>query len=241
MAIKQDQATAPVVAEEVTAEVSSADGSQQRQRSASATTPEYPPFMNASTTVGRILEKIKQAETPERFTQDFLSTVLGFPGGSPRSFIGFAKRIGLLNSDGTPTDLYRKFRNPNESGAAMAAAMRHGYKTLFARNQYADRLERKKLEGLVMEATGLKASAPALRAIVGTFETLKGFADFGAQPVSAKPEELTPIAEPGPRTSAVDLSALRFSYTINLNLPASTDVSVFNAIFKSLRENLLTD
>jgi hypothetical protein len=32
---------------------------------------------------------------------------------------------------------------------------------------------------------------------------------------------------------------LRLSYTINLNLPATTEIEVFNAIFKSLRENLL--
>jgi hypothetical protein len=32
---------------------------------------------------------------------------------------------------------------------------------------------------------------------------------------------------------------LRLGYTINLNLPATTEIEVFNAIFKSLRENLL--
>jgi len=34
-------------------------------------------------------------------------------------------------------------------------------------------------------------------------------------------------------------SALNLSYTINLNLPATTNPEVFNAIFKSLREHLL--
>ena len=34
---------------------------------------------------------------------------------------------------------------------------------------------------------------------------------------------------------------LGLSYTINLNLPATTEIEVFNAIFKSLRENLLRD
>jgi len=29
------------------------------------------------------------------------------------------------------------------------------------------------------------------------------------------------------------------SYTINLNLPATTEIEVFNAIFKSLKDNLL--
>jgi len=32
---------------------------------------------------------------------------------------------------------------------------------------------------------------------------------------------------------------LNLSYTINLNLPASSDIAVFNAIFKSLKDNLL--
>jgi len=37
----------------------------------------------------------------------------------------------------------------------------------------------------------------------------------------------------------VGLSKLGLSYTINLNLPATSDIAVFNAIFKSLREHLL--
>lgn len=32
---------------------------------------------------------------------------------------------------------------------------------------------------------------------------------------------------------------LGLSYTINLNLPATSDIAVFDAIFKSLKENVL--
>jgi hypothetical protein len=32
---------------------------------------------------------------------------------------------------------------------------------------------------------------------------------------------------------------MNLSYTINLNLPPSTDPEVFNAIFRALREHLL--
>ena len=32
---------------------------------------------------------------------------------------------------------------------------------------------------------------------------------------------------------------LRLGYTINLNLPATSDVAVFDAIFRSLKEHLL--
>jgi len=34
---------------------------------------------------------------------------------------------------------------------------------------------------------------------------------------------------------------MQLGYTINLNLPATSEVAVFNAIFKSLKDNLLKD
>jgi hypothetical protein len=34
---------------------------------------------------------------------------------------------------------------------------------------------------------------------------------------------------------------LRLAYTINVNLPETTDVNVYNAIFSAIRANLLTD
>jgi hypothetical protein len=85
---------------------------------------EYPPFMNGYGTAGKILAKIKEAQTPDRFTLDFLSTKLGFPGGTAKPFISLAKRIGFLETDGRPTDLYKGFRNPSQSKAAMAAAIK---------------------------------------------------------------------------------------------------------------------
>jgi hypothetical protein len=36
-----------------------------------------------------------------------------------------------------------------------------------------------------------------------------------------------------------DKGGMRLSYTINLNLPETSDIAVFNAIFASLRENLI--
>ncbi len=41
------------------------------------------------------------------------------------------------------------------------------------------------------------------------------------------------------RLPATGNGALNLSYTINLNLPETSDIQVFNAIFRSLKENLL--
>lgn len=207
---------------------------------------EYPPFMNGYGTATKILNKIKEAQTPDRFTQDFLSTKLGFPGGTPRAFIPLAKRIGFLESDGRPTELYKSFRNPAQSKAAMAAAIRKGYSQLYERNEYIHDLDKKKLEGLVTELTGLEQGNNTVRAIVGTFESLKSFADFSRpepkagveadKEKSPKTKEFKAVSEGGDFSEDVQLN---LAYTINLVLPKTDDIAVFNAIFKSLKENML--
>jgi hypothetical protein len=207
---------------------------------------DYPPFMNGYGTAVKILNKMKEAQTPDRFTQDFLSTKLGFPGGTAKPFISLAKRIGFLESDGRPTDLYKSFRNASQSKAAMAAALRKGYAQIYERNEYAHDLDKKKLDGLVVELTGLEQGHATVRAIVGTFEALKGFADFN-KPDLKPSEDLKDRLERKPTISSKpELSddtnedlRINLAYTINLVLPKTDDVAVFNAIFKSLRENLL--
>lgn len=211
----------------------------------------YPAFMNATGLTKKILDKIKVAATPERFTQDFLATELGFSGGSARAFISLAKKLGLIGSDGTPTDLYRQFRNTNAavSRGAMAKAIRAAYSDIYARNEFAHSLNRQDLEGLIVEMTGLEKGHSTVSAIVGTFEALKGFADFKAS-TNAQESETRPSADDVPQSPPVasfaaartvddDGLKIGLSYTINLVLPKTDDVAVFNAIFKSLRENLL--
>lgn len=208
-----------------------------------------PPFMNSTGLIPRILNKITEAQKPERFTQDFLGTKLGFSSGSARAVIPLLKKIGFLQPDGAPTDLYSKFRNPSERGRAMAQAIRTGYKDVFERNEYAQDLAKEKLRGLIVEITGLKRSSRTVNAIVGTFKALKEFADFktkageeaekmipGETAMQISGESLPPAPLREGRRVGVNLS-----YTINLNLPETTNVEVFNAIFKSLRENLLKE
>jgi hypothetical protein len=198
---------------------------------------DYPPFMNAPGNLSKILDKIKEAQTPDRFTHDYLSGTLGFTGGSSRPFIGLAKRIGLLAPDGSPTDLYKRFRNPSQSKAAIAQAMRRGYADLYKVNENAHDLNHQDLRGLVAQVTGLEAGSATAKAIVGTFETLKKYANFGAlaeaAPSPAAPAEII-------SATAAEETGLRLSYTIYLNLPNTSDITVFNAIFRSLREHLLS-
>lgn len=89
------------------------------------------PYLLSPGTLRKVLNKVIEAKTPERFTQDFLETKLSFKGGSARAVIPYLKRLKMLEQDGTPTDLYRKFRNSDTSGSAIAQAMKEGYSELF--------------------------------------------------------------------------------------------------------------
>jgi len=207
------------------------------------------PYMLSTGVIPKILEKIQNARRPERFTQDFLETKLGHSGGSSRAIIPLLKRMGLLGSDGVPTKLYDQFRNTDTQGYAIAEGLKNAYVELFDRNEYVYEMSREKLTQLVVEITGASKSDRAAKAIVGTFSALNEIADFeGASDTTEEETEATPqiIADANTsqntKSETVNLSdnvELRMGYTINLNLPETTDPDVFNAIFKALKEHLL--
>lgn len=207
------------------------------------------PYLASPGLIPKILAKIQEARRPERFTQDFLETKLGHAGGSARAIIPLLKRMGLISSDGTPTRLYDQFRNAATQGGAMSNAMRTAYSELFERNEYAHELTREKLTGLITEITGATKDDSTTKCIVSTFLALKDFADFESEPPPEKPEVErqngdvpVPLASqdhvrrPPAQTDDVTFAV---SYTINLNLPETTNPEVFNAIFRALKENLL--
>ncbi len=201
--------------------------------------------------IPKIFEKMGNARRPTRFTQDFLETKLGHSGGSARAVIPLLKRMEFLAPDGSPTPLYDQCRNIDTQGHAVAEGMRKAFDELFARNEYAYDLSREKLTSLVTEITGAAKGDRTTQATVSTFWALKELADFEADVTDG--QGAAKKAERVPESVAVDRAddteralvagtenvELRVGYTINLNLPETSDPEVFNAIFKALRENLL--
>ena len=144
-----------------------------------------------------------------------------------------------MASDGAPTSLYKRFRNPAQSKRAAAEALRKGFAPLYQINEYAHDLTDDDLKGVIVQATGLDEGASTIRAIIGSFKALRAFADFelATQEDEGNGQELSegrPVAE-----DRVGFPAgLNLGYTINIHLPATSEVAVYNAIFKSLREHL---
>lgn len=213
------------------------------------------PYLSAPGTIDSAFARMKEAATPARFTNDFVNTVLNIKGGTGAAVPPFLKKIGFLNPDGSPTSLYDRFRNGTTSGAAVAEATRIGYRALFQANEYAHKLGDAELRGLILQLTGLEKDNRIAQLMFLTFKKLRGHADFESAGTSVEEPfrdgQPAPVGQPahavpgGQASTAAVISGgrgvhgLQLSYTIHLNLPTTTNIEVFNAIFRSLKEHLL--
>ena len=151
----------------------------------------------------------------------------------------------MVGSDGVPTKIYERFRNSNASisGAAIADAIRHGYKSLYSVHEYAHELNDADLKGLIVQVTGEEDNSWTVKRTLSTFKNLKSLAkfeqssdDLNHDDASSSYQASSSHQEYNDQSKELDFN---ISYTINLNLPSTTNIEVFNAIFKSLKENLL--
>lgn len=207
------------------------------------------PYITAPGNIEKAFNGIKAAATPERITQDFVKTILKIPGGSGDQVTAFLKKLGFSNSDGTPSDIYKKFRNVSSSKKAAAEALRFAYAPLYKRNEYMHELSDDQLKGLIIEETGQGQDSAPVALVLSSIKAIKKFCDFSnshAGDVVDKKIVVEDNIQMGKLKESNDFSLPRkdlgfnLSYTINLNLPATSDIAVFNAIFKSLKDNLLS-
>lgn len=210
---------------------------------------ELPPYTSSTGLLKELFKKIQEAPPPPRFSLDFLFSNLKFKkSGATNSFIPFLKRIGFLSSDGTPTEIYKKFRNPNSkvSGSAMTEAIKIGYSDLYNRNEYWHNLNKNEFKNFIIEVLELDAKNSIVNFMTSTVEVLKTYANFDSAQVEIEQPQEETVSEniqEDSKKQAKNLimkhSGLNLSYTINLNLPETSDIKVFDAIFKSLRDNIL--
>jgi len=206
------------------------------------------PYITAYGNVEKCLNKIIEAQPPPTFSNDYLSSVFKMTGGGARPVIKFLKHLGFLSESGVPTDIYRKFRIDSTRGAAAAEALKTGYAELFKQNEYIYNESDKKLEEAIISILQCDKTDARIKVILKCFNSVKAHANF--EQVS---DEAVIQPEISPRSQIINSNqeekfrepmkdqnvGLNLAYTVNLNLPESTNPHVFNAIFKSLKDNLL--
>lgn len=202
------------------------------------------PYLPSSGTLKKILDKIIELAKPDKFNYDFLENVVKMPGGTPRACITILKKMNFLGSDNSPTELYSRFRTDSGRSSAALSGLKNAFPEIFKRSDYAYNVEDGKLRDIIMEITGLAAGDPVAIAIKGTFNVIKSFIAIGYNPSEGSVND-TALVSPqssngGEVKNVTDKRAtLGIAYNINIVLPETSDLSVLNAIFKSIKENLL--
>ena len=162
-------------------------------------------------------------------------------GGSARAVPPFLKKMHFIGTDGAPTILYSKFKTDSGRSQAAYEGLRNSFAELFRRNEYISKADENAVKDVIVEITGLKKNDGIVRLMYGSFDAIRSFISSETTSLSAhqKVKENDDSSEekrpPGDKNFGFGLS-----YQINIILPESENVAVFNAIFKSLRENLLT-
>jgi hypothetical protein len=209
-------------------------------------------YLTTSKNLKAILEALKGAQAPPKFTNSFLES-LDFKSSSDRLVIGVLKALGFLDANGVPTPRYFQFLDDSQSKRVLAEGMKQAYQDLFQINTKAYELSGTQVKNKFKTLTQGKLSDGVLDKMAMTFKALVQLSDFSAEPTAAD-VEIPPAEQPqveanqasGDASSkpkptsqpAVALGGL--VYNIQLLLPESRDPAVYEALFRSLKEHLLT-
>ncbi|MDB5180194.1 MAG: hypothetical protein JWN12_826 [Candidatus Saccharibacteria bacterium] len=170
---------------------------------------------------------------------------MGFASSTDRGIIPLLKDLGFISADGAPLAPYHAYRDRSRSKAVMASALRSAYEDVFHIREIPTASDRSAVEGLFKSKHNSTDKVAQMQAM--TFYALLGLADMKSSvpaaiiPESVKQEqEDKPLADNEDLVSPISRLNTELHYTIQVHLPATKDIEVFNAIFRSLRENLLS-
>lgn len=192
-----------------------------------------------------ILNAIRGAQAPERFTQLFLES-LEFKSSSDRLIIPILKFLGFLDPDGKPQERYFNYLDQTQSETIMAEAIREAYSDLFQIKTDAQSLTRSDLKNKFRTLSQGKLKDAVLDKMAMTFTALVSKADFtkpisqsehtsnAAQDVTNDSANAEPNGEPKHKGALFG----GLHYNIQIMLPATRDTKIYDAIFKSLKEHL---
>ena len=201
------------------------------------------PYLVTNKRLPDLFSKIQTAAVPEKLTFEFLKK-LGLSSSNDRALASLLKKLGFLDQSASPTARYNAFRHKKDAPRVLAEAIRELYAELFALDENVHKAKRDDLCGMVSRVTGQDQKYVSL--IASSFVALCALADFDAvhtenpMPTAEDVEEATGKQAPPQNESEPKKGhAISFRHNIEIHLPATTNIAVYNAIFKSLREHLL--
>lgn len=196
-------------------------------------------YLQTTKNLEKFLESLQNAQAPEIFTHKFLQQ-LGFTSTNDRLFIGVLKGLEFLTDSGQPTERYYKFLDKTQAKRVMADAIRDAYEDLFVLNTKAYEFANDEIKSKFKMLTQGQKSDNILICMTATFKALSDWAEWIAEPEKDL-EDSTEKAEifHSDIFSKDKRISPSLNYNIQIHLPETRDVAVYDAIFQSLKKHLI--
>jgi uncharacterized protein DUF5343 len=189
-----------------------------------------------------VFKRLSDGQAPDKFTRQYLKD-LGFLSSNHHAIIPLLKALGFLSVEGVPTARYHAYRDHSQSKKVMGQAIREAYADLFTIKAHPTEADRSLIEGKFKSAHNTSERVAKLMA--STFYSLLSLADLnaaapgGVVEKKVEPPPVPPVEVQHSEKQIRLATSATLHYNIQIHLPATKDVEVYNAIFKSLREHLL--
>lgn len=204
--------------------------------------------------LGSFFNRIREAQAPAKFNRQFLND-LGFTSSNYRAYLPLFKGLGFLSEDGTPKSEYMALLDSTQWRSAIARALRQSYSDIFVLKAKPSKADKAAIVGKYK--TTYNVNDLSAERAANTFLALLELADadvlHGTQKIEA-PKEIKqeplevesehkstqPPAPLLPSNTGQKQASLELCYNIQIHLPPTKDIEVYNAIFKSLREHFVS-
>lgn len=193
--------------------------------------------------LGEFFNKIRDAQAPDKFTLQLLKD-LGYVSTNHRAFLPILKALGFLTADGSPTQRYKEYRNHSASKTIMGEAVKEAYSDIFLIKAKPTSADKALIEGKFKSFHNTSDVVSNL--MTKTFYALLELAELPTdgetktKKVEVKqPEDTDEDSGDDKSGKQRKNSSVGLHYNIQIHLPATKDVEVYNAIFKSLKDHLI--
>ena len=193
-----------------------------------------------------IIEAITKAQAPTKFSLSFISN-LGFKSTNDRLFLKLFKDLGILDGSGVPTPVYYQFIDKTQTYKILAIQVMEAYSDLFALNREAYKMSKNDVKNKFRTLSQGSKSDNVLDLMAKTFKALTDISDFNINSLiqtdttdSYEVEEEENVPDKKQLGEIINKSIVtEMHYNIQIHLPETKDIAVYDAIFKSLKEHLL--
>ena len=203
-------------------------------------------YLVTTKNLGAVINSVVSAKAPERFTNKFLEN-LNFKSSNDRLYVGMFKALGLLDESGAPTSRYYEFIDQTQTARVLAIGIEEAYEDLFNLRKDAYNLTVDEVKNKFKTLTQGQKSDKVLSLMANTFKSLCELADWSRDDVRTTTQNIEePVvnipldAEPKVSIPAnTNNPGMNLHYNIQIHLPETTNMAVYDAIFQSLKKHLL--